>query len=66
MSAEATPDNARRRAFVADVQAVIAGSFSPRAACEALTPRFAELLADPTAALEPGRRCCYSSQATLT
>jgi hypothetical protein len=51
---------------VADVQAVIAGSFSPRAACEALTPRFAELLADPTAALEPGRRCCYSSQATLT
>ena len=39
---------------MADVQAVIAGSFSPRAACEALTPRFAELLADPAAALGRG------------
>jgi len=35
------------RAFVADVQATIAGASSVEHACEALTPRFAELLADP-------------------
>jgi len=35
------------RAFVADVQATIAGASSPEAACDALRPRFAELLADP-------------------
>jgi predicted metal-dependent enzyme (double-stranded beta helix superfamily) len=32
---------------VADVQAVIAGAASPEAACDAIRPRFAELLADP-------------------
>jgi predicted metal-dependent enzyme (double-stranded beta helix superfamily) len=35
------------RAFVADVEAAIAGSPSPEAACEAIRPRFSELLADP-------------------
>jgi predicted metal-dependent enzyme (double-stranded beta helix superfamily) len=35
------------RAFVADVQATIARASSPEAACDALKPRFAELLADP-------------------
>jgi predicted metal-dependent enzyme (double-stranded beta helix superfamily) len=35
------------RAFVADVQETIASASSPEAACEALRPRFAELLADP-------------------
>jgi predicted metal-dependent enzyme (double-stranded beta helix superfamily) len=35
------------RAFVRDVRATIAGAFSPEDACEALRPRFSELLADP-------------------
>ena len=35
------------RALVADVQAGIAGAASPTDACEAIRPRFAELLADP-------------------
>jgi predicted metal-dependent enzyme (double-stranded beta helix superfamily) len=35
------------REFVADVQATIASASSPEQACEALKPRFAELLADP-------------------
>ena len=35
------------RAFVADVQATIATASSPEQACDALMPRFAELLADP-------------------
>jgi predicted metal-dependent enzyme (double-stranded beta helix superfamily) len=34
------------RAFVADVQAAIAASPSPEAACDAIRPRFVELLAD--------------------
>jgi predicted metal-dependent enzyme (double-stranded beta helix superfamily) len=34
------------RAFVEDVQAAIAAADSPEAACEAIRPRFAELLAD--------------------
>jgi 3-mercaptopropionate dioxygenase len=35
------------RSFVADVRAAIAGAASPEAACDAVRPRFAELLADP-------------------
>ena len=35
------------RAFVADVRTAIAAAPSPEAACEAIRPRFAELLADP-------------------
>jgi predicted metal-dependent enzyme (double-stranded beta helix superfamily) len=35
------------RAFVAGVQDSIAGAPSPEEACEAIRPRFAELLADP-------------------
>jgi 3-mercaptopropionate dioxygenase len=35
------------RAFVAGVQATIAGASSPIEACEAIRPAFAELLADP-------------------
>jgi len=34
------------RSFVADVEAMIAGAESPEAACEAIRPRFAQLLAD--------------------
>jgi predicted metal-dependent enzyme (double-stranded beta helix superfamily) len=34
------------RAFVAEVQAAIAGASSPQDACAAIEPRFAELLAD--------------------
>jgi len=34
------------RAFVSDVEAAIAGASSPRAGCDAITPHFAELLAD--------------------
>jgi 3-mercaptopropionate dioxygenase len=36
------------RAFVAVVSAAIARAASPEEACEAIRPRFAELLADPT------------------
>jgi len=35
------------RGFVAGVRTAIAGASSPEAACEAIEPRFAELLADP-------------------
>ncbi len=35
------------RSFVADVQATVATAASPTQACDALRPRFAELLADP-------------------
>ena len=35
------------QAFVADVEAAIAGAPSPEAACESIRPRFSELLADP-------------------
>jgi predicted metal-dependent enzyme (double-stranded beta helix superfamily) len=35
------------RAFVADAQAAIAAASTPHEACEAIRPRFAELLADP-------------------
>jgi predicted metal-dependent enzyme (double-stranded beta helix superfamily) len=35
------------RAFVADVRAAIADASSPHEACEAIRPRFAQLLADP-------------------
>jgi len=36
------------RDFVAEVQAVIAAAASPEDACDAIRPRFAELLADPS------------------
>jgi predicted metal-dependent enzyme (double-stranded beta helix superfamily) len=39
-------DTSLVRAFVADVQAVLRSATSPSEACEALRPRFAELLAD--------------------
>jgi 3-mercaptopropionate dioxygenase len=35
------------RAFIADVRSAIAGAPSPAAACDAIRPGFAELLADP-------------------
>jgi predicted metal-dependent enzyme (double-stranded beta helix superfamily) len=35
------------RAFVSDVRSAIAGAASPEAACDAIRPSFAELLADP-------------------
>jgi 3-mercaptopropionate dioxygenase len=35
------------RDFISDVRAAIAGAASPAAACDAIRPRFAELLADP-------------------
>ena len=35
------------RDFIADVRAAIADAASPAAACDAIRPRFAELLADP-------------------
>ena len=47
MSEEFVLDTSVVRGFVADVQATIASAASPAQACEALTPRFAELLADP-------------------
>jgi predicted metal-dependent enzyme (double-stranded beta helix superfamily) len=47
MSAEFVLDTPVVRAFVADVRATIAGALSPEEACEAIRPRFAELLADP-------------------
>jgi 3-mercaptopropionate dioxygenase len=47
MTEEFVLDTPVVREFVADVQAKIASASSPEQACEALTPRFAELLADP-------------------
>jgi predicted metal-dependent enzyme (double-stranded beta helix superfamily) len=47
MSEEFVLDTPVVRAFVADVRAAIAAASSPEQACEALRPRFAELLADP-------------------
>jgi 3-mercaptopropionate dioxygenase len=47
MQAEFVLDTPLVRAFVAGVQATIVGASSPEAACEAIKPRFAELLADP-------------------
>ena len=47
MSDEFVLDTAVVRAFVADVRATIASAASPEEACDALRPRFAELLADP-------------------
>jgi predicted metal-dependent enzyme (double-stranded beta helix superfamily) len=46
MSEEFVLDTPVVREFVADVQATIASASSPEQACEALKPRFAELLAD--------------------
>jgi 3-mercaptopropionate dioxygenase len=47
MSADFVLDTPVVRAFVAGVQATMAGTSSPEAACEAIRPGFAELLADP-------------------
>jgi 3-mercaptopropionate dioxygenase len=47
MSDEYVLDTAAVRAFVDDVRVTIASASSPEQACEALRPRFAELLADP-------------------
>ena len=47
MGDEYVLDTAAVRAFVADVEETIASASSPEQACEALRPRFAELLADP-------------------
>jgi predicted metal-dependent enzyme (double-stranded beta helix superfamily) len=47
MGDEYVLDTAVVRAFVADVRTTIASAASPEEACEALTPRFADLLADP-------------------
>jgi 3-mercaptopropionate dioxygenase len=47
MSAEFVLDTPVVRAFVAGARATIADADSPAAACAAIRPRFAELLADP-------------------
>ena len=47
MNAELVLDTPVVRAFVADVEAAIAAASTPDEACEAIRPRFAELLADP-------------------
>jgi predicted metal-dependent enzyme (double-stranded beta helix superfamily) len=47
MSEEFVLDTPVVREFVADAQATIASAASPEQACDALKPRFAELLADP-------------------
>ncbi len=47
MAGELVLDTQVVRAFVADVETTIAGASSPEAACEAIRPRFAALLADP-------------------
>ncbi len=47
MGTEFVLDTPTVRAFIADVHAAIAGASSPEAACDAIRPRFAGLLADP-------------------
>ena len=46
MSAQFVLDTPTVRSFIADVRAAIAQSDSPAAACDAIRPRFAELLSD--------------------
>ena len=46
MQGEFVLDTPVVRAFVSDVRSTIAGTASPRAACDAIRPPFAELLAD--------------------
>jgi 3-mercaptopropionate dioxygenase len=46
MGAELVLDTPVLRSFVADVRSMIAAASSPEEACEAIRPRFAELLAD--------------------
>jgi 3-mercaptopropionate dioxygenase len=48
MSGQFALDSPLMRAFVADVQAIVGSATSPVEACEAIRPRFAELLANPT------------------
>ena len=47
MSAEFLLDTPVVRSFTADMQGVIAAASSPGEACDAIRPRFGELLADP-------------------
>jgi predicted metal-dependent enzyme (double-stranded beta helix superfamily) len=47
MTDEYILDTPAVRGFIADVRAAIAEASSPEAACAAIEPRFAELLADP-------------------
>ena len=47
MAGEFVLDTPVVRAFVADVEAAIAGTSSPQAACDGIRPRFSALLADP-------------------
>jgi 3-mercaptopropionate dioxygenase len=47
LSAQFVLDTPVVRAFVADVEAAIAAASTPAETCEAIRPRFAELLADP-------------------
>ena len=47
MTDEYILDTPTVRGFIADVRAAIAQAPSPAAACEAIEPRFAQLLADP-------------------
>ena len=47
MTGEFVLDTPVVRTFVTDVRATISASSSPQEACEAIRPRFAELLADP-------------------
>jgi predicted metal-dependent enzyme (double-stranded beta helix superfamily) len=48
MNTEFALDTPVVRAFVANVHEAIAGAPSPEAACHAIRPRFAQLLADPS------------------
>jgi predicted metal-dependent enzyme (double-stranded beta helix superfamily) len=47
MDEEFVLDTAVVRAFIEDVRATISAALSPEEACEALRPRFGEMLADP-------------------
>src|SRR5262245_14087053 len=47
VSVEFVLDTPVVRAFIAEVQTVIAGAATAEQACEAIRPRFAQLLADP-------------------
>jgi hypothetical protein len=56
VSAELVLDTATVRGFMADVEAAIAATCTPEEACEAIRPRFAELLADHALDLRPDVR----------
>ena len=63
MSDEFVLDTPVVRAFVADVEATIAGASSPEEACNSLEPRFAELMPEVSLDLTPEQFALLAARA---